>query len=128
MPAVAAFTASIICSKIPGLTPAQQRMCQERPDLIVAVGDGARMGIAECQKQFRQKRWNCTAIGSSYVFGHVVVVGKYVKYLKVFWRKSGIMGARWNKIRGGGGQDFGTDVTVVRCLSEFFKLKNIDIK
>ncbi|GFW81753.1 protein Wnt-7b [Trichonephila clavipes] len=70
----AAFTASIICSKIPGLTPAQQRLCQERPDLIVAVGDGARMGIAECQKQFRYKRWNCTAIGSSYVFGHVVII------------------------------------------------------
>lgn len=88
VPAVAAFTASIICSKIPGLTPAQQRMCQERPDLIVAVGDGARMGIAECQKQFRLKRWNCTAIGSSYVFGHVVVVGKYyLKYLKCLKKK-----------------------------------------
>ncbi|GIY55889.1 protein Wnt-7b [Caerostris darwini] len=78
MTTAAAFTASIICSKIPGLTPAQQRLCQERPDLIVAVGDGARMGIAECQKQFRYKRWNCTAIGSSYVFGHVVVIGKII--------------------------------------------------
>ncbi|CAL1289142.1 unnamed protein product [Larinioides sclopetarius] len=75
MTTAAAFTASIICSKIPGLTPAQQKMCQDRPDLIVAIGDGARMGIAECQKQFRYKRWNCTAIGSSYVFGHVVVIG-----------------------------------------------------
>ncbi|NP_001310746.1 protein Wnt-7b-like precursor [Parasteatoda tepidariorum] len=75
MTTAAAFTASIICSKIPGLTPAQQRLCQERPDLIVAVGDGARMGINECQKRFRHRRWNCTAIGSSYVFGHVVVIG-----------------------------------------------------
>ncbi|XP_054721996.1 protein Wnt-7a-like [Uloborus diversus] len=72
---VMAFTASIICGKIPGLTPGQQRLCRERPDLMAAVGEGTRIGIAECRKQFRNRRWNCTAIGSSYVFGHVVVVG-----------------------------------------------------
>jgi hypothetical protein len=44
---------------------------------MVAVGDGVRLGTVECQEQFRHRRWNCSAIGSGSVFGHVVVVGKY---------------------------------------------------
>jgi hypothetical protein len=44
---------------------------------MVAVGDGVRLGTVECQEQFRHRRWNCSAIGSGSVFGHVVVVGEY---------------------------------------------------
>nr|CDI40103.1 WNT7 protein [Euperipatoides kanangrensis] len=75
MSSVVALGASIICNKIPGLAPAQRTICQDRPNAIIAIGDGAKMGIGECQYQFRQRRWNCTAIGSESVFGHVVVVG-----------------------------------------------------
>ncbi|KFM68746.1 Protein Wnt-7b, partial [Stegodyphus mimosarum] len=55
--------------------PAQARMCIERPHLIVAIGDGVKMGKLECQKQFRYRRWNCTALGSEHVFTPVLVVG-----------------------------------------------------
>ncbi|XP_067126480.1 protein Wnt-7b-like [Centruroides vittatus] len=72
---VVAFSANVICNNIPGLTTTQRRLCYRRPDVIVAVGEGSRMAIMECQKQFRNHRWNCTAIGSDAVFGHVVTVG-----------------------------------------------------
>jgi hypothetical protein len=52
-------------------------MCRSSPDAMVAVGDGVRLGTAECQEEFQYRRWNCSAIGSGSVFGHVVVVGEY---------------------------------------------------
>ena len=73
---VAALEAHVICGRIPGLTSQQRDMCRTSPDAMVAVGDGVRLGIVECQEQFRHRRWNCSAIGSGSVFGHVVVVGE----------------------------------------------------
>nr|CAD7445996.1 unnamed protein product [Timema bartmani] len=38
-----------------------------------SVGHGARMGIDECQYQFRMSRWNCTTFGNTTsVFGGVL--------------------------------------------------------
>jgi wingless-type MMTV integration site family protein 7 len=74
---VAALEAHVICGRIPGLTARQREMCRSSPDAMVAVGDGVRLGTVECQEQFRYRRWNCSAIGSVSVFGHVVVVGEY---------------------------------------------------
>uniref|UniRef100_T1IU08 Protein Wnt n=1 Tax=Strigamia maritima TaxID=126957 RepID=T1IU08_STRMM len=73
---VAALGAAVICSKIPGLAPAQRAFCQTMPDAVAAIGDGARMAIVECQNQFRFRRWNCSAIGNENVFGHVIKIGK----------------------------------------------------
>ncbi|KAK6624955.1 hypothetical protein RUM44_011819 [Polyplax serrata] len=50
-------------------------MCRTSPDAMIAVGEGVRMGTAECQQQFKYQRWNCSALGSSQVFGHVIIVG-----------------------------------------------------
>ncbi|XP_064606530.1 protein Wnt-7b-like isoform X2 [Liolophura sinensis] len=73
---VVALGANIICNKIPGLAPKQRTICQSRPDAIVAIGEGAKLGISECQYQFRNKRWNCSNIGSGdSMFGHVHLVG-----------------------------------------------------
>jgi hypothetical protein len=73
---VAALGAHVICGRIPGLTSRQRDLCRQAPDAIAAVGDGARLGTLECRHQFRHHRWNCSAIGSDAVFGHVVVVGE----------------------------------------------------
>ncbi|XP_068083606.1 protein Wnt-7b [Anabrus simplex] len=75
MSSVVALGAHVICSRIPGLTARQRDMCRQAPDAMVAVGDGVKLGVMECQEQFRNRRWNCSAIGSGNVFGHVVVVG-----------------------------------------------------
>ncbi|XP_015911327.1 protein Wnt-7b-like isoform X1 [Parasteatoda tepidariorum] len=72
---VIAVRAADICNKIPGLTMPQRIFCQTRPDIVVAIGEGTRLGVAECQRQFRYHRWNCSTIGSNQVFGHVIVVG-----------------------------------------------------
>ncbi|XP_063239109.1 protein Wnt-7b [Bacillus rossius redtenbacheri] len=75
MSSVVALGAHVVCSRIPGLTARQRELCRAAPDALVATGDGARLGLHECQHQFRQRRWNCSAVGSHHVFGHVVVVG-----------------------------------------------------
>lgn len=55
------FTSSIICSRVPGLTPAQRQLCAEVPDAFVALGAGHMLGAQECQHQFK---------GECSVFGH----------------------------------------------------------
>ncbi|XP_076448276.1 protein Wnt-7b-like [Babylonia areolata] len=60
---VVALGANIICNKIPGLAPRQRAICRSRPEAIVAIGEGARLGLAECQFQVRHRRWNCSNPG-----------------------------------------------------------------
>ncbi|XP_014388652.1 PREDICTED: protein Wnt-7b, partial [Myotis brandtii] len=74
---VVALGANIICNKIPGLAPRQRAICQSRPDAIIVIGEGAQMGINECQYQFRFGRWNCSALGEKTVFGQELRVGYY---------------------------------------------------
>lgn len=76
MSSVVTFGAQVICNRIPGLTIKQKEMCKGSPDVLIAVGDGVQLGLSECQHQFRNQRWNCSAVGDSNVFGHVVVLGK----------------------------------------------------
>ncbi|XP_064473250.1 protein Wnt-7b-like isoform X2 [Ornithodoros turicata] len=73
---VSGITAGLICQRLPGLTSAQRRICGSRPDAIVAIGEGARLGLAECRRQFRHKRWNCSLTGATEGgFGHVFALG-----------------------------------------------------
>lgn len=80
---VVALGANIICNKIPGLAPRQRAICQSRPDAIIVVGEGAQMGINECQYQFRYGRWNCSALGERTVFGQELRVGQSGFYHKM---------------------------------------------
>lgn len=82
---VVALGANIICNKIPGLAPRQRAICQSRPDAIIVVGEGAQMGINECQYQFRYGRWNCSALGERTVFGQELRVGQSGFYHKREW-------------------------------------------
>lgn len=75
-----ALSADLICGKIHGLTAKQRLLCAAKPDAMVAISNGAKLGLAECQEQFKYHRWNCTAIGSRNGFGHVVVVGMCVLF------------------------------------------------
>ena len=59
---VVALGASIICNRIPGLSPRQRTLCQGHPDAMVAAGEGAKMALSECQHQFRNQRWNCSVV------------------------------------------------------------------
>lgn len=61
---------------MPGLAPRQRALCQSRPDAIIIIGEGAQLGINECQYQFRYGRWNCSALGERTVFGQELRVGQ----------------------------------------------------
>lgn len=64
------------CSKFKGLSKGQAQLCQLYKDHIPHIGRGAREGIEECQWQFKDRRWNCTTVDDSTVFGPILVSGK----------------------------------------------------
>lgn len=59
---------SELCSAVPGLVAQQLDLCHRNPHALLAISEGARRGIVECQEQFRNERWNCTLEGGINVF------------------------------------------------------------
>ncbi|KAI9533658.1 Protein Wnt-5b [Dissostichus eleginoides] len=64
-----------LCSQLSGLSQGQRKLCQLYQDHMVHIGDGAKTGIKECQFQFRQRRWNCSTVDNTSVFGRVMQIG-----------------------------------------------------
>ncbi|XP_071781058.1 protein Wnt-16 [Centroberyx gerrardi] len=62
------------CANLP-LTHKQRDLCKRRPFLLPSIRDGARLGIAECQSQFRDERWNCSTTAAPSVFGYELTSG-----------------------------------------------------
>ncbi|KAG2458114.1 WNT3A protein, partial [Polypterus senegalus] len=66
-------TQPILCGSIPGLVPKQLRFCRNYVEIMPSVAEGVKIGIQECQHQFRGRRWNCTTINDSLaIFGPVL--------------------------------------------------------
>ncbi|XP_010771698.1 protein Wnt-5b-like, partial [Notothenia coriiceps] len=63
-----------LCSQLSGLSQGQRKLCQLYQDHMVHIGDGAKTGIKECQFQFRQRRWNCSTVDNTSVFGRVMQI------------------------------------------------------
>ncbi|KAM9328103.1 protein Wnt-16 [Pholidichthys leucotaenia] len=57
------------------LSPKQRELCRRKPFLLPSVRDGARLGVTECQSQFRHERWNCSTREEPPVFGHELTSG-----------------------------------------------------
>ena len=73
----------IHCENIPGLVRRQRILCERHPDLMTAVAEGALISVRECQRQFRNARWNCSTIPRDVsVFGRHVLRSKYLFMLK----------------------------------------------
>nr|CDI40099.1 WNT2 protein [Euperipatoides kanangrensis] len=71
---LSAVGARVICDNIPGLVRKQRQLCQMHPDVMISIGSGARVGVKECQFQFRNQRWNCSTIDrDASVFGKVML-------------------------------------------------------
>nr|CAD7414977.1 unnamed protein product [Timema cristinae] len=65
------------CHQLTYLAPKQQELCARSEGVLPSVGHGARMGIDECQYQFRMSRWNCTTFGNTTsVFGGVLAASQ----------------------------------------------------
>lgn len=65
-----------LCSQLTGLSQGQRKLCQLYQDHMVYIGEGAKTGIKECQYQFRQRRWNCSTVDNTSVFGRVMQIGE----------------------------------------------------
>lgn len=65
-----------LCSQLVGLSQGQKKLCQLYQDHMQYIGEGAKTGIKECQHQFRHRRWNCSTVDNSSVFGRVMQIGK----------------------------------------------------
>ncbi|XP_060100817.1 protein Wnt-16 [Heteronotia binoei] len=46
------------CANLP-FNALQKDLCKKKPYLLPSIHKGARLGIQECQRQFRHERWNC---------------------------------------------------------------------
>lgn len=69
-------TQPILCGSIPGLVPKQLRFCRNYVEIMPSVAEGVKIGIQECQHQFRGRRWNCTTINDNLaIFGPVLDKG-----------------------------------------------------
>ncbi|XP_055934262.1 protein Wnt-2b-like isoform X1 [Argiope bruennichi] len=66
----------LMCGGIPGLTRKQREICERNPDTLLSVSKGVRMGITECQAQFKNHRWNCSTLdtGTSVFGNHMLKV------------------------------------------------------
>lgn len=67
-----------LCGSIPGLLPKQLRFCRNYVEIMPSVAEGVKIGIQECQHQFRGRRWNCTTVNDSLaIFGPVLDKGEW---------------------------------------------------
>ena len=76
--------ATPMCTHLKGLSPKQTRLCERFSDHMLSVGRGAQLGIGECQWQFRFRRWNCSTVDDSSVFGPVLNIGETNNYLYLY--------------------------------------------
>jgi len=72
------LSATLVCSRMPGLSASQRALCRAAPGATAAIGDGLRTALLECQHQFRAHRWNCTAAPAG---KHLVPAGKRTSHV-----------------------------------------------
>lgn len=66
-----------ICRKARRLAGRQAELCQAEPEVVAELARGARLGVRECQFQFRFRRWNCSS--HSKAFGRILQQGQCVQ-------------------------------------------------
>lgn len=73
-----ALGAKVLCNNVVGLVGTQLVLCRENPEVMASIGRGAKLGLEQCQKQFKNDRWNCSTIEDSSVFGKLMHRCKYM--------------------------------------------------
>ena len=65
----------VICDRIPGLKPQQKRICERRPQSLPIIINGLRIASEECERQFKDHRWNCSTLTGHNVFTRLMFRG-----------------------------------------------------
>uniref|UniRef100_A0A915JKB8 Protein Wnt n=1 Tax=Romanomermis culicivorax TaxID=13658 RepID=A0A915JKB8_ROMCU len=73
----------VVCHLIPGLPKRQRQLCQMHPDAMLAVMDGAKQAVSECQRQFANHRWNCTTMEK----GRILLKREFLGYKLYTWSR-----------------------------------------
>ena len=66
------------CNVLDGLVKKQKKICKKHVEMMGAVRKGAIEAIHECQFQFRNRRWNCSTVDASTIFGNVLDQGRFI--------------------------------------------------
>ena len=56
---------AVLCKKSRGLYDRQLNICRREPEVVAEVISGAKKSMEECQRQFQQRRWNCSTQGKA---------------------------------------------------------------
>jgi protein wnt len=65
------------CQGLDTLTEKQQEICSHSISVVKVISRGAKLGIEECQYQFKNERWNCSTYHDHpKVFGGVIESSK----------------------------------------------------
>jgi hypothetical protein len=51
------------------LTLAQYTLCQEDSLVLAAISKGLKRAVYDCQREFQDEKWNCTAFSGKYLLG-----------------------------------------------------------
>ena len=65
-----------VCDSFNWLIKRQKALCRKNLHLMGPVTRGAIRAIEECQHQFTTRRWNCSTVNTSSVFGNVLNQGE----------------------------------------------------
>lgn len=65
-----------LCPNLAGLTRRQIKICVRNVEVMDSVREGAEQAVIECQWQFKFRRWNCSTINGTRLFGKTVTEGK----------------------------------------------------
>jgi hypothetical protein len=72
------------CSSFEGLTPGQMKLCELYSDHISALAKGAKIGMLECQHQFKSNQWNCSSVSNQTVFGTSITnIGNNILFISI---------------------------------------------
>ncbi|KAK6329290.1 hypothetical protein J4Q44_G00012680 [Coregonus suidteri] len=73
------------------------RFCRNYIEIMPSVAEGVKLGIQECQHQFRGRRWNCTTIKDNLaIFGPVLDKGAHSSQAPVVESPAGLARASWD--------------------------------
>ncbi|VDL86232.1 unnamed protein product [Schistocephalus solidus] len=67
-----------LCVYAYGLSRSQLSLCHQHFDHMPVIGVGARIGIQQCEEQFKYHHWNCSSAREPFALGSVARHGKYV--------------------------------------------------